>query len=178
MFDGVTGASVLASEATFTGGVYVAAADIDGDGKAEVVVTPDESGGPVVAVDIGAKLAAGLAGDAAEAARFLGIAGEPYFRSGARPALADLVASAGATGGPRTALFDGQPVLTGAADPRRVLPDFFAFENTLRNGAFVASGDVTGDGAADLAFGGGLGGAPRVRLFDGAALLAGRVFVG
>jgi hypothetical protein len=36
----------------------------------------------------------------------------------------------------------------------------------------VAAGDVTGDGRADVAFGGGPGGAPRVRLFDGKALLA------
>jgi hypothetical protein len=50
--------------------------------------------------------------------------------------------------------------------------NFFAFEDTLRNGAFVAAGDVTGDGAAEVAFGGGPGGAPRVRLFDGRELLA------
>src|SRR5581483_11040021 len=56
------------------------------------------------------------------------------------------------------------------------VPDFFAFENTLRNGAFVAAGDVTGDGFADIAFGGGPNGAPRVRLFDGKALLAAAPF--
>jgi hypothetical protein len=54
----------------------------------------------------------------------------------------------------------------------KLRPDFFAFEPTLRNGAFVAAGDVDGDGFAEVAFGGGPGGAPRVRLFDGKALLA------
>jgi hypothetical protein len=52
------------------------------------------------------------------------------------------------------------------------VPDFFAFEDTLRNGAYVALGDLTGDGKADLIFGGGPGGGPRVRVFDGAKLLA------
>jgi hypothetical protein len=36
----------------------------------------------------------------------------------------------------------------------------------------VTLGDLTGDGRADLVFGGGPGGAPRVRVFDGAKLLA------
>jgi hypothetical protein len=53
-----------------------------------------------------------------------------------------------------------------------LIADFFAFEPGLSNGAFVAAGDATGDGVADVAFGGGPGGGPRVRLFDGAGLLA------
>jgi hypothetical protein len=182
VLDGKTGAVVadfFAFEPTFTGGVFVAAADIDGDVKAEVVVTPDQGGGPVVAVYSGAKLAAGLTGDAAQLARFFGIE-DPNFRGGARPALGDvngdktpdLVVSAGFLGGPRIAVFDGRSVAAGASPPVKLLPDFFAFEPTLRNGAFVAAGDVTGDGFADLAFGGGPGGAPRVRVFSGQGLLA------
>jgi hypothetical protein len=172
VIDGATGervADFFAFEGTFTGGVFVAAGDLDGDGTAEVVVTPDRGGGPVVAVFDGA---------GAERGRFLGI-DDPAFRGGARPALgdvngdgaADLVVSAGFLGGPRVAVFDGRSVAAGDG-PVKLLPDFFAFEDTLRNGAFVAAGDVTGDGFADLAFGGGSGGAPRVRVFDGAALVA------
>jgi hypothetical protein len=133
-----------------------------------VVVTPDRGGGPVVAV---------FDGTGAERGRFLGIE-DPAFRGGARPALgdvngdgaADLVVSAGFLGGPRVALFDGQSIAAGGG-PVKLVADFFAFEDALRNGVFVAAGDVTGDGFADLAFGGGPGGAPRVRVFDGAALL-------
>ena len=33
------------------------------------------------------------------------------------------------------------------------MPDFFVFEQTLRNGVFVAAGDLTGDGAAELVVG-------------------------
>jgi uncharacterized delta-60 repeat protein/uncharacterized repeat protein (TIGR01451 family) len=174
--DKATLATFDAFEPTFTGGVYVAAADLDGDGKAEVVVTPDRGGGPIVAVYSGAKLAAGLTGDAAQVARFFGI-DDPNFRGGARPSLGDvngdgtpdLVISAGFLGGPRIAVFDGRSL---GGTPVKLVPDFFAFEPTLRNGAFVAAGDVDGDGAADVAFGGGPGGAPRVRVFSGRALLA------
>ena len=171
-------------EDTFKGGVYVAAADIDGDGKAEVITTADESGGPIVAVYRGSKLAAGVGGQDAQMTRFFGIAGDPNFRGGCRPALADLngdgaadlVVSAGVQGGPRIAVFDGQSLKAGRTDPGRLVGDFFAFEDTLRNGAFVAAGDVTGDGRADVVFGGGPGGAPRVRLFDGKELLTAPAF--
>jgi uncharacterized delta-60 repeat protein len=177
VIDGKTGARVadfFAFEGSFTGGVFVAAADLDGDGKAEVVVTPDRGGGPVVAVFT----AAGV-----ERVRFLGIQ-DDTFRGGARAALGDvtgdgapdLVVSAGFLGGPRIALFDGRDLAAGRADPRKLVADFFAFEDGLRNGAFVAVGDVTGDGRADVSFGGGPGGAPRVRLFDGARLLSAGAF--
>jgi hypothetical protein len=182
--DGATGKEIVAFspfEAAFTGGVYVAAADIDGDGKAEVVVSPDRGGGPVAAVYSGAKLAAGTGGDAAQVTRFLGI-DDPAFRGGARVALgdvtgdgkADLVVSAGFLGGPRITVWDGASILTGTPSQRA---NFFAFEDTLRNGAFVSVGDVTGDGVAEVAFGGGPGGAPRVRVFDGKGLLAAVPFV-
>ncbi len=82
----------------------------------------------------------------------------------------DVVVAAGFGGGPRTAIFTGQSVLAGS--PARLVNDFFAFPGTdavnLRNGSFVASSDVTGDGFADLIFGGGPGGAPRVFIISGA----------
>jgi uncharacterized delta-60 repeat protein len=166
-------ASVRPFEGGFTGGVFVAAADLTGDGKAEVIVTPDRGGGPAVVVYDGAGLAAG---NPAEVARFFGI-DDGAFRGGARPAagdvtgdgVADVVIAAGFLGGPRVTIWDGKSVRGGPPIP---LANFFAFEDTLRNGAFVAAGDLTGDGVADLAFGGGPGGGPRVRLFDGKQLLA------
>lgn len=170
-------AEFFAFEHAFTGGVFVAAGDVTGDGKEDVVVTPDRGGGPVVAVYDGAKLSAGFNNDA-QIARFFGI-DDPAFRGGARAAVgdvsgdgkADLLISAGFQGGPREALYDGAGLVPIGAPPKLV-PDFFAFEDTLRNGAFVTLGDLTGDGRADLVFGGGPGGAPRVRVFDGVKLLA------
>src|SRR4029079_8622320 len=79
-------------------------------------------------------------------------------------------------GGPRTALFDGKTVFT---TPTRLINDFFAFPGTdaqtLRNGVFVAIGDVTGDGKGDLIFGGGPGGARRVFILGGDKVSAGDV---
>jgi uncharacterized delta-60 repeat protein len=180
VLDGKTGARLadfFAFEASFTGGVFVAAADLNGDGRADLVITPDQGGGPVVAIYDGAKLSAGQTAHASQLTRFLGI-DDPAFRGGARAALGDvsgdgtpdLLVSAGFLGGPRVALYDGTTI--NSSTPVKLVPDFFAFEDSLRNGAFVTAGDLTGDGQEDMLFGAGPGGAPRVRAFDAAKLLA------
>ncbi len=141
-------------------------------------MTPDIGGGPVVVVYDGAKLARGLTGEAAQFARFFGI-DDPTFRGGARAAVGemtgdgvpDVIVAAGSGGGPRVTVWDGAGVRAGG--PRQVL-NFFAFEPTVRNGVFVSAADIDGDGVADLAFGGGPGGGPRVRVVDGASLMATR----
>lgn len=89
----------------FTGGGFIAAADINGDGRAEFTVTPDQGGGPRVCIF---SLLAN--GTRQLRANFFGI-DDPNFRGGARPALGDvnrdgtpdLAVSAGFLGGPRTA---------------------------------------------------------------------------
>jgi hypothetical protein len=113
---------------------------------------------------------------------FFGIE-DQNFRGGARVAFADvngdgfldLVVAAGFQGGPRIALFDGSDLLAAGQQgraPQKLVGDFFAFEENLRNGAFVAGGDIDGDGMAEVIFGGGPGGAPRVLIARGADLIA------
>src|SRR5207237_520388 len=68
----------------FTGGAFVAAGDLNGDGRAEWVVTPDQGGGPntvIYSLNADGSLAAPKA--------FFAL-GNPAFRGGARPAVGDV----------------------------------------------------------------------------------------
>jgi uncharacterized delta-60 repeat protein len=183
VLDGRTGrffASPLAFEPSFTGGVFVAAADLDGDGRAEVIATPDQGGGPNVVI-----FSFNPDGTIASTKSFFAL-GNPAFRGGARVAVGDVngdgvpdvIVGAGFLGGPNVEVHDGKAVMAGNYD-KLIGSGFFAFDGpdaqTLRNGVFLAAGDVNGDGFADLIAGGGPGGGPRVLILDGKRLSAGDV---
>jgi hypothetical protein len=115
LYNGVDGSEVssfFAFEEGFCGGVFVALGDVDRDGRDDLVLTPDQGGGPRVRV---------LSGDGLGViADFFGI-DDPAFRGGARAAAADLdadgaadvVVAAGFGGGPRVAAFSGSALAAG-----------------------------------------------------------------
>jgi hypothetical protein len=177
VIDGVTHqpvASYQPFESSFTGGVFVAAGDVTGDGVPDVLITPDLGGGPRVVVLRG--------GDFAPIASFFGI-DDPDFRGGARAAAGDMngdgiddvAVAAGFLGGPRVSAFDGATITSGR--PVHLFSDIFIFDGpdvaTLRNGAFVAIADLDADGFGDLVGGGGPGGGPRVYALSGRDLTTG-----
>ncbi len=141
-------------EASYTGTLNAVFVDANGDGVSELVVSPGQGGGPVVAV---------YNADGTERGRFWGI-DDTDFRGGVNLAVTQfalgdggvtgLIVAAGAGGGPRVAVFDASTLGTSA---RRLVADFFAFESGHRGGVVVA------DGHGTLVFGAGAGGGPRVR---------------
>jgi hypothetical protein len=153
--DGSVLASFFAYDPAFRNGIgSLDAADLDGDGKAEIVVGAGVGGGPVVAVFRG--------GDFAEAGRFF--AYDPAFRGGVNVAVGTflgtgpaIVTAAGPGGGPVVRLF-----APGSPDP---LLSFLAGNPSDMAGWVLAAGDFDGDGAAEVALGPGQG-VPRVRIFD------------
>jgi uncharacterized delta-60 repeat protein len=168
----------------FGSGGFVTAGDIDGNGRAEWVVTPDLRGGPRVIV-----FGLNPDGSLRLVANFFGIE-DPSFRDGARAALGDVNGDgildvfciAAFNGGPRTALFDGQDVLVQIGQGRQpflLVSDFFATTTGTddgRGGRSIAAGDVNGDGVADLIATGDnlLGTGNQVVAFSGADLVAGK----
>jgi hypothetical protein len=141
----------------FIGGQFVAAGDINGDGKAEIIIGPDQGGGPDVRV---------FDGSGNLLREFLAYG--PFFVGGVRVAAgdingdgkADIITGAGPSGSPNITVFSG-------AD-NAVLQNFLAFGPFFTGGVYVAAGDVNGDGKADIIAGAGPTGGPNVQTFNGA----------
>lgn len=147
----------------YTGGITLAAGDINGDGRLDVIAG-QESGGLVRVFDgfsasvlaSGAPYGTGFAGGIHVAAGDVDGDGRAEIITGAR------------TG--------SSLVLVINALTQQLMASFAPFGGV--NGVTVAAGDLDGDGVADLVVGAGPGGAPRIRVFrgpDGLELLSGLV---
>jgi hypothetical protein len=163
VFDGLTGAvihSFFAYDPAFTGGVFVAAGDVTGDGLADIVSGAGTGGGPHVKVFDGGNLAlihSFFAYDPAFAGGVFVAAGDVT-----GDGLADIVTGAGAGGGPHVKVFDGGNLA--------LIRSFLAYAAGFAGGVSVGTGDVNNDGTAEIVTGSGPGGGPHVRVLDGGTL--------
>jgi hypothetical protein len=153
----------LAYDPSWTGGVTVAAANRGRNGVAMVVTGADVGGGGQVRVyDL-------IAGK--ELDNFF-----PYgdqFRGGVRVACGDINGdgvpdvitapgpspAGGVAAGPTVRVYDGRN--------RRMLSQFNAYDDRWLGGLWVATGDITKNGRAEIITGAEAGGGPHVRVFDG-----------
>lgn len=129
----------FAYEPEFRGGVFVAAADVTGDGRAEIITGSGIGGGPVVKLFSGQgnQLNSFFAFDSAFRGGVIVAAGNTTGDQ-----VAEIWTSPADGGGPHVRAFDG---ITSEE-----LASFFAYEGETVGGIFMALGDLNGNGRADL----------------------------
>ena len=171
ILDGITGDEIdaplnhfLAYSSTATGGLYVAAADVNGDAAADVITATDESSGTRV------RAFSGATGQML----FNWALTDTPFASGVTVATADL----NGDGKAEVILGGGSGGWVRVIDPATgaqldgPLGSFRAFGSGYTGSVFVGAGhlagDVDGDGVPDLAVGTGSGVAAEVKVFSGA----------
>jgi hypothetical protein len=163
VFDGKTRQEVrgfYAYDLTFQGGVYVAAADLDGDGKAEVITGAAVGGGPHVKVfkDIAAVATAfdGAPYQVVRTADFF--ADDPNLRGGVQVAVRDLdgdgqselVTAAGGAAVDRVRVFDPSPLGAPIVEPVNRPPGPFAAVNGQSFGGALQENALVFVGSRDL----------------------------
>jgi FG-GAP-like repeat/IPT/TIG domain len=157
--DGALLQSFFAYAPTFTGGTRVAAGDVNGDGRADIIVGAGPGGGPHVVVFDGTNVARVLHSFMAFAPTFTG---GVYVAAGDvnGDGRADIAVGSGAGGPPRVTVFSGTN--------RALLLNFLAYAPSFTGGVRVSVlPDVNGDGLADIATAAGPRGGPHMEVFSG-----------
>lgn len=150
--DGTFVSQFFAYDAKFHGGVNVAAVDLDGDGKAEIITGPKAGGGPDIRV---------FKADSTLIKEFMAYA--PNFYGGVdvtgvptdsgKPAM--IITGAGFSGGPHVRTFNLQGVEQSS---------FYAYDPSFHGGIRISSGKVSG--SYKIATAPASGGGPEFKLFS------------
>lgn len=135
------------------GGINMVSGDLDGDGLLEIVASPRQGNSPFIKIF-----------DAKYNFKNQFLAFDVKFKGGVNLAVADvnrdgkkeIIVAPVSNGGPHIKIFnfDG-----------KLLSQFFAYDKKYIGGVNIASGDVDGDGAAEIITGTEKGGGPQVRIF-------------
>lgn len=148
----------------FTGPINIAAGDINGDGKDEIITGAGVGGGPHVRVfNIEGQLLSQF------------FAYDESFRGGVNVAVGDIdgdgvaeiITGSGKGGRPQVKVFG----LRG-----NLINQFIAYGEDFFGGVKVGVGDFTQDGKADIVTGAGTGGGPHVRVFQADGRLISQFF--
>ncbi|MBU1119376.1 VCBS repeat-containing protein [Patescibacteria group bacterium] len=155
--DGTLKSSFYAYSEQFTGGVYVAAGDIDNNGYDEIITGTGDGGGPQVRTFTMEGSPVFTPGFFAYGKTFRGgvYVGAGDFNGDGKE---EILTGAGPGGGPQVMGYTRYGV--------RIL-NFFAYAKHIRTGVLVSGGDVDGDGSVEIVTGAGPGGGPQVRVFNG-----------
>lgn len=135
-------------------GIQALTGDVDGDGTNEIIVAAGAGGGPQIRIF-------NLSGEVI--GQFMAF--PSHIRTGMNLALADvdgdgsdeIIATTMAGAGPQVRIFNG----SGEAENQ-----FFAYAETFRGGVALTTGDVDGDGVAEIITIPDSDSAPQVRVFD------------
>jgi hypothetical protein len=138
----------------FSGGVRVASGDVNGDGLGDIITGAGAGGGPIKVFETSGSLIASFT-------PFAGFTGGVYVASGDvdGDGRADIITSLDEGSVPHVKVFSGANLSE--------IRSFFAYAPSFTGGVRVASGDINGDGRADIITGAGPGGSPEVKIFNG-----------
>jgi hypothetical protein len=178
-------ASFFAYGLNFNVGANVAAGDIRGDGFADIV-TGATAGNPHVKVFSGKDIAQGTFQPDGSSLLAQWFAYGVQFNIGANVAVGDIrgdgyadIVTGATAGNPHVKIFNGKDLVQGQFQPdgASLLTQWFTYGLQFNTGAYVAVGNVTGDGYADLITGSSAGNAD-VKVYSGKTLVNGAISAG